>query len=143
MTTRGYAISNPHAKDQISVWFTGGSIEVCEHSSTHKWKEMFSNEEFVNFKPELQSSGELHPKPGIRRLWNRSARVNDAREKMATTISIDMEEDGRMSYSLKKPMAGHEDKYVEILFLDETLRVMRANTNVIYVCARVPYFPDE
>jgi hypothetical protein len=142
MTTRGFGISNPHAKDQISVWFTGGSIEVGGHSSTQKWKDVFSNEEFVNFKPEEQDEIKP-PRRGVRRFWNRSSRVNDAREQLATTTSIEMEEDGRMTYSLKRPFAGHDKSYVEMLFLDETVRVMRANTGVIYVCARVPYFPDE
>ena len=54
-----------------------------------------------------------------------------------------MEEDGKMSYVLRRPIGGYSTAYVDILYLDETVRITRSNTGVIYVCARVPYFPDE
>jgi hypothetical protein len=32
---------------------------------------------------------------------------------------------------------------VDIVYLDDTLRIARASSGVVYVFARVPYFPDE
>ena len=43
-----------------------------------------------------------------------------------------------MVYELKRPIGGHETAYVEILYMDDTIRVARANNGVIYVFARVP-----
>jgi hypothetical protein len=120
MTTKGYAISNPKHPDRPSVWFTGGSLEVNE--DTGRWKQAFASETL--------------PKP-------RGGRLLKARSKIGATSSYSMEGDGKMSYHLKKPVAGHDFSFVEIIFMDETIRVMRANTGVIYVSARIPYFPDE
>jgi hypothetical protein len=126
MTTQGYAISNPKHPDRLSVWFVGGSIEVNE--DTHRWKQVFASETI--------------PKPKGGSFWDRS-RLLKARSKMGATFSDYMEGDGKISYHLKMPVAGHEISFVEILFMDETIRVMRANTGIIYVSARIPYFPDE
>ena len=38
---------------------------------------------------------------------------------------------------------GHETAFVDILYLDETLRIARASSGVVYAFSRVPYFPDE
>jgi hypothetical protein len=126
MTTQGYAISNPKHPDRLSVWFTGGTIEVNE--DTRRWKQVFASEHL--------------PKPQ-RGLFGDRGRLQKARSKMGATSPDCMEEDGKMSYRLMKPVAGHEISFVEIIFIDETVRVMRANTGVFYVSARIPYFPDE
>jgi hypothetical protein len=126
MTTQGYAISNPKHPDRLSVWFIGGSMEVNE--DIRRWKQVFASETL--------------PKPQEGSFWDRN-RLLKARSKMGATSSDSMEEDGKMSYRLKNPVAGHEVSFVEIIFMDETVRVMRANTGVVYISARIPYFPDE
>lgn len=126
MTTQGYAISNPNHPNRLSVWFIGGSIEVNE--DTHRWKKVFASETL----PKAQGGS----------FWDRN-RLLKARSKMGASSSDYMEGDGKMSYHLKKPVAGHEISFVEIVFMDETILVMRAKTGVIYVSARIPYFPDE
>ena len=54
-----------------------------------------------------------------------------------------MEPDGRMCYRLPNPIGGHDAAYVDVLYLDETLRIVQANTGSLHVMARVPYFADE
>lgn len=51
-----------------------------------------------------------------------------------------MEADGRLSYRLTQPPCA----YFDLLYLDETLRIIRTcSHDRIVVFARVPYFPDE
>ena len=70
-----------------------------------------------------------------------TARVLFAKVCMGAQLPTNkMEEDGKMSYTFKRPIGG---AYIDILYLDETVRITRSNTGVIYVCAKVPYFPDE
>ena len=51
-----------------------------------------------------------------------------------------MDDDGRLSYHLPKLSEG---AYLNILYTDETLRIVRSSHDMLYVFARVPYFPDE
>lgn len=54
-----------------------------------------------------------------------------------------MEPDGRMSYKLTRPIGGQDKSYIDVVYLDESMRIMRSNHGDVYVFARVPYFPDE
>lgn len=123
MTTYGYVLPNPDKPNRLSIWWTGGTIEV--NSDSRRWHKVFG-------------SGPLPQ----RKLSERT-RVLGATLAMGATPSEGMEEDGRMSYSLNRPLGGHETAYVDCVYLDENLRIARANTGVVYVFARVPHFPDE
>jgi len=54
-----------------------------------------------------------------------------------------MESDGRMSYKLTRPIGGQDKSYIDVLYIDESMRIMKSNRGEVYVFARVPYFPDE
>lgn len=75
-----------------------------------------------------------------------SLEVVDSRNEMAWrdifARGTTLEDDGKMSYHLPKPEGGG-GTYVDVLFMDETLRIVRASTELIYVFSRVPCFPDE
>jgi hypothetical protein len=125
MSTYGYALSNPDEPSRLAIWFTGGTIEVSDSQNLKEWKRAFDDTQL----PE--------------RTLKERTRVLCAKLLMGASPAKAMEEDGKMSYSLKRPIGGHDKAYIDILYLDETVRISRANTGVIYVCARVPYFPDE
>lgn len=126
MTTFGYAISNPNDSSQLSIWFTGGSLEVHDvDGHVQQWKHIFE--------------GENQPKRKQQGFWKR--RLSKSQEK---GISLpELEGDGKMTYEILKPFAGHDSSYVNVLYMDEALLVTKANTGPIYVSARVPVFPDE
>lgn len=107
----------------MSIWFTGGTIEVNEDHQ--RWHKVFDN-------PKL-----------LKRTLKEQTRTLFAKDAMGAVVPQKMEEDGRMSYHLNRPMGGHDTAFVDILYLDETLRVARASSGVVYVFARVPFFPDE
>lgn len=123
MTTYGYVIPNPKMPNRLSVWFSGGSIEV--NSDEERWRKAFD-----------QSAS---PKPTLTKM----SRIFGAKVQIGASPAEEMESDGKMSYELSRPLGGHDKCYIDILYLDETLRISRANTGAVYVCARVPYFPDE
>ena len=125
MTTYGYAISNPDEPNRVAVWFTGGSIEVSDSEYLDGWKKVFDKSRM--------------PKRKLHELTC----VLGAKFFMGAATAETMEEDGRMSYSLKRPVGGHDRAYLDMLYLDETVRIARSTQGVLYVCARVPYFPDE
>jgi hypothetical protein len=121
--TLGYILPNPEQPNRVSIWFTGGTIEVNEDHK--RWNKIFEN-------PQL-------PK----RTLKEQTRTLFAKVAMGAVLPQKMEEDGRMSYQLNRPIGGHETAFVDILYLDETLRIARASSGVVYAFARVPYFPDE
>jgi hypothetical protein len=125
MSTNGYALSNPDEPNRITIWFTGGSIEVSDSDYLQEWQRVFDKTKL--------------PKRKI----HEHTRVLGAKLIMGASPADTMEEDGKMSYSMKRPIGGHDKAYVDILYLDETVRIARSHTGVIYVCARVPYFPNE
>lgn len=78
-----------------------------------------------------------------KRNFKERARIFGAKVLMGATPAEKMESDGKMSYELSRPMGSHDKFYIDVLYIDETLRIARANTGATYVFARVPYFPDE
>jgi hypothetical protein len=47
------------------------------------------------------------------------------------------EKTGEMSYTFTRPMGGHAKTYVDILHLDENIRVMRGHAGTLYAFARM------
>ena len=52
----------------------------------------------------------------------------------ASANNGEMDQDGKLSYSLSRPKAS----YVDLLYLDKTLQVLRASSGTIYVHVRLP-----
>ena len=135
MTTHGYIIDNPSISNRLSVWFTGGCIEIDQESDLQRWKDIFESCNLVD----------SHNKQKSRRFlsfWEKRRRRKQ-KDRGVILAEGGMEDDGRLSYQITKPFGGHDLSYVDILYMDDTLRVMNANTGPIYVFARIPYFPDE
>lgn len=123
ITTNGYALANPKKSNRLSVWFTGGTIEARGDSDVAEWLSVFSD--------------------APQRVLKEKARVLGARLVMGATPPQGMESDGKMSYELKRPIGGHDTAYVDLLYLDDTVRIVKTNTGTVHVMARVPHFPDE
>jgi hypothetical protein len=107
MTTYGYALPNPDHPNRLSIWFTGGSLEVNDADDLDRWKQVFGCEHL--------------PK----RKWHEQARVLGAQMAMGAQPAERMESDGKMSYHLSRPIGGHENAHMDILYLDSTLRITR------------------
>jgi PAP_fibrillin len=123
MTTHGYVLPNPDNGDRLTVWFTGGSIEVI--SDLAQWKKVFDSKN--------------QPKGTMGANVKRFA----AKMLLGAHPANAMEEDRKLTYEFTRPIGGHEKAYVDLIYLDDTLRITRANTGAIFVFARIPFFPDQ
>lgn len=123
MTTYGYSLPDPEMPSRLSTWFRGGTIEVWdEEQDMEAWCNIFGNLP----KRQLQEKAQLFSR----------------RVKTGVCPASTMEPDGKLSFTLSKPVGGHGFAYADVLYLDETLRILRGNYGTVYVGARIP-FPDE
>lgn len=111
MTTVGYILPYPK-QNRFSVWFTGGSLEI--KSKTRKCCRYLFNS--------------VSP-----RTFSEKSKLFVAKLLMGATMNDQMDENGKLSYQLTRPMAA----YIDLLFMNESLRVMRSSSGVIYVFSRV------
>jgi PAP_fibrillin len=121
MTNYGYLLPDPNVPNRVSVWFTGGSLEVNdEEKDLEEWKEIF---------------GENAPN----RDMSEFARVLAAKVLLGATVPDHMEENGTLNYTLKRPIGGHGTAFCDVLYMDEKLRVMRGHTGSVFVFHKVKY----
>jgi hypothetical protein len=207
LTTDGYVVPSPYQPNRLSIWFTGGSMEVqrtAEGSNElYEWMQVFADsiaprvihgscsDSVESTRSRASSRGSVvssavtaatsapdtqqKPVPlrqaslrdilvgregGFRdrTFGSRSPRIQRRvvsppgspspeatrhADRHQSKVPVVMEPDGRMSYRLPNPIGGHDTAYVDVLYLDETLRIVQANTGTLHVMARVPYFADE
>lgn len=121
LTTQGYSIPDPNVPNRLSIWFSGGSLEVQDEAKdVDEWKRIFD--------------ADSAPERDLREYAN----ILAAKVLLGALVPEKLEADGTMNFSLKRPIGGHGSVYVDILFMDDTLRVMRGHHGSVYVCIRVP-----
>lgn len=121
LTNQGYAVPDPNVPNRLSIWFSGGSLEVQdEPADLEEWKRVFDSS--------------CAPERNLREY----ADILAARVLLGALLPEDTEEDGTMSFTLKKPIGGHGCAYCDIVYMDEDLRIMRGHHGSVYVCSRVP-----
>jgi hypothetical protein len=119
MTTYSYMLPDPNTPNRLTVFFTGGLLEPNDETDGNEWKRVFGTD---------------IPK----RFLTERARVLAAKVLLGASVPDKMEDDGSMSYYLKRPIGGHGTTFVDVIYLDETLRVMQGQTGSLYVLSRVP-----
>lgn len=117
MTTEGYCLPYPTG-NRFSVWFTGGSIEVSE--DTDRWHKVFAKDSL----------------PG--RTFKEKSMLFAAKLLMGAETNDEMDDEGRISYKLLRPMASH----IDLLYIDEGTRIMRGSSGAVYVFGRVQNVED-
>lgn len=121
LTTQGYIIPDPNIPNRLSVWFSGGSLEVQdEDSDLEEWKKIFDT-----------SSA---PNRDIREYANNLA----ARLLLGAHIPDKLEEDGTLRFDLKRPIGGHGSVFCDVVYMDDNFRIMHGHHDSVYVCVRVP-----
>ena len=157
LTTYGYVLANPVERNRLAIWFSGGTIEIrntADASDMRLWRQIF-RDHVDRPAPPAPSVPEPPSSPSPRSPQLKFFRLNLGSKSPAppspppatpkpTAPRVVMETDGNMSYSLSElPKGGHDTAYVDVLYLDETIRVVKANTGSLHVMARVPYFQYE
>lgn len=116
MTTRGYTLADPDKPNRLRAWFVGGDLEpACPSQDMKAWKRVFDN-------------------LGRRELQEQ-ARVIAAWVALGAQPAQHIDDGGRLVYKLKRAFDG---TYMDVLYMDEIVRVMKGNQGAVYVFARVP-----
>jgi hypothetical protein len=120
MTTFGYSLPDPAVENRHSIWFTGGRIEPNnDPADIFAWKKLFTEH------PPKHTLGE-------------KAKLLAVKLLMGATVPKPMGEDGSMEYSFTRPLGGHGMAYVDVVYLDETLRIVRGHRGTVMVFSRLP-----
>lgn len=124
LTTQGYSISDPIKLDRVSIWFSGGTLEVQDEDDLEEWKRIFD----VSSVPD--------------RAPTEYASILAAKVLLGASLPENLEDDGTMSFSLKRPIGGHGSVYCDVVFMDDQLRIMKGHHGSVYICIRVPEIPS-
>lgn len=116
MATEGYILPDPHTANRHSVWITAGRIEANDCASDQrKWKEFFA-------------------KYGQNRSFRSKAK--ELASKLFLGVNLNMDRYG-MEYRFHTPLGGHGAAYVDTLYLDESLRIIKGHRGTIFVLSRL------
>jgi hypothetical protein len=121
ITTLGYMLPDPVTPNRYSIWITGGRIEP--NDSVHDicdWKHLFM----------------AHVPP--KRSLAQHARILAVKLLMGGTLPDTMLEDGATEYSFTRPIGGHGVAFVDTLYVDKSLRIVRGHHGTIFVFTRMP-----
>jgi len=120
MTTYGYSLPDPNTPNRHSIWFTGGRIEPNNESADIiSWKKLFT----------------LHPP---KHSFGEKAKLLAVKLLMGATVPEEMTEDGSMEYTFTRPLGGHGMAYIDVIYLDESMRIVRGHRGTTFVFSRVP-----
>lgn len=118
MTNYGYLLPDPHVPNRLSVWFTGGSLEVNDdEQDLEEWKRIFGD--------------------APNRDMSEYARLLAAKVLLGAVVPDQMEENGTLNYLLKRPIGGHGSAFCDVLYMDEKLRIMRGHNGSMFAFRKV------
>ncbi len=120
ITTYGYVLPDPNTANRLSIWFSGGKIEANEddNQDLDEWKRAFGGGVF-------------------QRHLQEKARLLAAKLLLGAEVPEKMEDNGSMSFNLNRPIGGHGTAYVDVLYLDETLRIVQGHRGSLFVFSRI------
>lgn len=119
MTTYGYTLPDPEAPNRLSIWITGGRIEPNgSQEDVEAWKHQF----------------QLHP---AKHSLGEKAKLLAVKLLMGAHLHP-MAQDGSMEYTFTRPLGGHGIAYVDTLYCDTSLRVVRGHRGTVFVFSRLP-----
>jgi hypothetical protein len=122
LTNSGYCVPDPNIANRLTVWFIGGTLEVQdEENDLMEWKQIFN------------------PNTIPHRSITEHARLLAAKVLLGAQIKEGINtSDGTMKYTLKRPIGGHGHVFIDILYADDTLRIVQGHNGTIFVFTRVP-----
>ena len=121
LTNQGYTVPDPNVPNRISIWFSGGSLEVLDETADlEDWKDLFDTA--------------CAPNRNLREYTN----VLAAKVLLGAILPEEMDEDGTMSFVLKRPIGGHGNAYCDIIYMDGDLKIIRGHHGSVIVSTRVP-----
>lgn len=129
LRNHGYCLPDPTTPNRLSVWFCGGKLQPVIDTDCDK---VHSHEEGACTLEEWKQAFDETLAPN--RNFSEMARILAARIFLGANLPQEMNpEDGSMMYSLQRPIGGHGSVYVDVLYCDETLRIIQGHHGSIFV----------
>jgi hypothetical protein len=139
MSVKGYILPDPETKNRLTVWFTGGRLGPAMLSSNDGDE---TDDEEENMISEGDGYGgfeewnNVFGKGKWRKALSERARGMAAKVLLGVDAPSKMEDDGHMEYALNRPVGGHGKAYIDVLYLDDDILIMRGHHGTIYAMAR-------
>lgn len=108
MTNHGYLLPDPEISHRFTVWFSGGSLKPNDERDLEQWRKLFDPQ--------------LAPPYRLKELANTFA----SRIFLGTSTTA-MQSDGSLQYSFKRPIGGHGQVFIDVLYNDDNFRVVRGH----------------
>ncbi len=89
-----------------------------------------------NNEKDLQDWRKIFEEGTCKRHLYEKARLLAAKILLGAEIPEGMNADGSMRFKLNRPIGGHGTAYVDVLYLDETLRIVRGHHGSLFVFTR-------
>ena len=150
MTNHGYMVADPTTPDRSSIWFSGGSIEVQDEvADADVWKQIF--DESMAPRRDMRAMANLLAAKLLLGAYTTTSTDGDLHHDDDNEVHVNSGGGGgedvnvnppTMSYFFKRPIGGHGEVYCDVLYLDDTLRILQGHRGSIFVFSRVPNFEE-
>ena len=138
MSVKGYILPDPETKNRLTVWFTGGCLGPAQLPSDGD--DTDDEEEHNNTEGDKYGGfdewNSIFGKGKWRKAISERARGMAAKILLGVDAPSKMEDNGQLSYSLNRPVGGHGKAYIDVLYLDDDLLIMKGHHGTIYAMAR-------
>ncbi|CAJ1922125.1 unnamed protein product [Cylindrotheca closterium] len=119
MTTYGYSLPDPKVPNRHSIWFTGGKLQPSNDIADIKaWNQLFT----------------LHPP---KHTFGERAKLLAVQLLMGATVPTVMDKNGQMNFAFTRPIGGHGVAYVDVIYMDGTVRVVRGHRGTVMAFSRL------
>mmetsp|Transcript_38653 Transcript_38653/g.93450 ORF Transcript_38653/g.93450 Transcript_38653/m.93450 type:complete len:579 (-) Transcript_38653:281-2017(-) len=119
MTTYGYSLPDPEVPNRHSIWFTGGRLQPSNDPADVKaWNHLFA----------------LHPP---KHTFGEKAKLLAVKLLMGATVPDGMDRNGHMNFAFTRPIGGHGVAYVDVIYMDGTVRVVRGHRGTVMAFSRL------
>lgn len=119
LSTQGYIVADPDTPNRHTVWITEGNMHANDApQDTQVWKDFFT--------------AQLETVP--------SKAQSLARQLRRSSGSVDHRVDSesrQQSYRFRRPLGGHGLAYVDTLYVDQSLRIIRGHRGTLFVFSKI------
>jgi hypothetical protein len=119
MTTYGYSLPDPNVPNRHSIWFTGGKLQPNnDPADIQAWNQLFTR----------------HPP---KHTFGEKAKLLAVKLLMGATVPDGMDANGQMNFAFTRPIGGHGVAYVDVIYMDGTVRVVRGHRGTVMAFSRL------
>lgn len=123
MTTTGFILADKTTPNRHSVWITGGSMEPNDSETDQAaWKRLFGH-----------TTAESSFTTAAKNLACKLLRGGGGAETYRS------DDDMMQQYTFNTPVGGHDKVYIDTLYLDDSLRIIRGHRGSIFVLSKLSH----